>query len=93
MVINHKVIRPLCLKISEIMEIYGLKINCENEDVAYIKEQLAKLPHKQLMRGVINNDNKVYNEHDESLRGMGAARRNANNRLRNYINKTLKAQS
>ena len=74
------------------MEIYGIKINCELDDATYIKEQLGKLPHKQLMRGVINNYNRVYNEHDKTLTGQGAARRNANNRLRNYINKTLEAQ-
>ena len=74
------------------MEIYGIKINCELDDATYIKEQLAKLPHKQLMRGVINNYNRVYGEHDKTLAGEGIARRNANNRLRNYINKTLEAQ-
>lgn len=74
------------------MEIYGIKIQCEPTDTDYIKEQLAKLPHKQLMRGVINKYNSVYNQHDNSLQGIGEARRNANNRLRNYINKTLEAQ-
>lgn len=74
------------------MEIYGIEIQCEIDDATYIKEQLAKLPHKQLMRGVINKYNSVYADHDNTLIGIGIARRNANNRLRNYINKTMEAQ-
>ena len=74
------------------MEIYGNKIDCEPSDLSYIQEQLARLPYKQLMKGVTNKYSQVYLKHDGSLQGMGEARRNANNRLREYIDILVESQ-
>jgi hypothetical protein len=74
------------------MDIYGNKISCDIQDLEFIKTLLAKLPHKQLMTGLINKYSEVYQAHDNTLQGQGIARREANSRLRRYIAKVVEAQ-
>ena len=72
------------------MEIYGNEINCEPSDYAWIKEQLSKLPYKELVPASVNS----YNRHYELVEGaditqQGVVRRETNARLRKYVNKVL----
>lgn len=69
------------------MDINGIEIKCELTDLDYIKDQLKRLPYNQLMNGVINKYNEAYQSHDGTLQGKGKARRDANNRLRRYMDK------
>ena len=74
------------------MEIFGNTIKCEPSDLAWITEQVSKMPHKHLIRGVLAKYSEVYaSAEDGTLQQKGAARRNANARLRVYVNNTLES--
>ena len=74
------------------MEIFGNTIKCEPSDLAWITEQVSKIPHKHLIRGVIVKYSEVYaSAEGGTLQQIGAARRNANARLRVYVNNTLES--
>ena len=42
------------------MEIFGNSIKCEPSDLAWITEQVSKMPHKHLIRGVLAKYSEVY---------------------------------
>ena len=74
------------------MEIFGNEIKCDPCDVGWITSQVSKLPHKHLITGVIAKYNDVYQTGDGgTLKQKGAARRNANSRLRVYIKSQLES--
>jgi len=75
------------------MDIYGISIKCDIEDLNWIKEQLNKIPNKHLVNGVINKYSEVYQSgQGGTYQQKGAARRNANSRLRVYVCKLLESQ-
>lgn len=67
------------------MNIYGHPIKCNEKDLAWIKQQLAKNPHKHLTHGIIDSYSKVYSRHACPVMDEGRARREANAKLRRYI--------
>lgn len=75
------------------MNIYGVEVQCDPTDELWIKETIAKLPHRQLIAGVLNKYNLVIQSAKEGdLKQEGAARRAANSKLRIYVKKSLEAQ-
>jgi len=75
------------------MNIYGVDVQCDPTDETWIKETIAKLPHRHLIAGVLNKYNLVIASADkDDLRQQGAARRTANSKLRIYVKKSLEAQ-
>jgi len=75
------------------MDIYGIPIKCDIEDLNWIKDQLSKIPNKHLVNGVINKYSEVYQTAEGgTCKQLGAARRNANSRLRVYVCKLLEGQ-
>lgn len=75
------------------MEIYGIKIKCFPEDLSWIKSQIDKVPNKHLVNGIISKYSEVYGSASpDDLQQLGAARRNANSRLRIYVQKLLESQ-
>lgn len=74
------------------MQIYGNSIKCDPDDIGWITETVGKIPHKQLMIGVINKYSSVYSSAEGgTLRQQGAARRQANTRLRVYVKSLLES--
>lgn len=75
------------------MQIYGTNVKCSEDDVEWITLMIGKLPYKQLMVGVLNKYSEVYSSAENgTLQQQGAARRNANSRLRVYVKSLLEAQ-
>ena len=75
------------------MQIYGIEIECEQDDIEWIKGMLNKIPNRHLINGVINKYTEVYKSGDNgTLAQKGAARRNANSRLRVYVQKVTESQ-
>lgn len=67
------------------MNIYGHPIKCNSQDLAWIKEQLAMNPYKHLTKGIMDSYSEVYSRFDCYIMDEGKARREANAKLRRYI--------
>ena len=57
------------------MQIYGNKVNCDEDDLNWITETVGKIPHKQLMIGVLNKYSTVYSSAEggtlQLIHGLG----------------------